>query len=247
MSKRAAARSLPTRLARSELVAELVVAALVGEMKDEMCGRCVMCVSSRGGFSAAGRLACVASGREGIFSGETGNVGDEACVGEKPDLEVSAAGGGCIFVVVERRRVFNGEGYAGEAGLAFPIGRMFPSVGLGCPGGEVVKLGSLGGGTKRMVAPSKRPGIWGYATGERPLWGVRGDSITVDSVDRRPSSASMGEVLSKGLEDDVSIVVAEPRESFESFRSGPFQPELLVPFAPSPFGRKLERTASPWE
>lgn len=53
--------------------------------------------------------------------------------------------------------------------MAFPIGIMFPSVGLGCPGGEVVKLGRLGGGTKRIVAPSKRPGIRGYMTGERPL------------------------------------------------------------------------------
>lgn len=113
LSERAAARSFPTRFARRELVAELVVAALVGEIKDEMCGRCVKCVSSRGGLSAPGRLACVAPERDGMFSGGTGNEGGDDCVGENPDLDVRASaggGGGCVFVAFEKRRVFNGEG-----------------------------------------------------------------------------------------------------------------------------------------
>ena len=99
-------------MARSELVAELVVAALVGEIKDEMCGRWAMCVSSRGGLSAPRRLVCTASDRDGIFNCVTGNEGDGDCVGANPGLDVRAAGAGagCVLAVFGKRCGFNGEG-----------------------------------------------------------------------------------------------------------------------------------------
>jgi hypothetical protein len=53
---------------------------------------------------------------------------------------------------------FRGRGYAeGESWTGYTT----PSVGLGCPDGEPLKFGRLGGGTYLMVAPPRRPGILG--------------------------------------------------------------------------------------
>lgn len=100
-------------------------------------------------------------------------------------------------------------------------GSTIPSVGLGWPGGELEKLGRFGGGTRRIVAPSKRPGIFGYRTpspppGRKPnaLLIGDGDSTTGESWDRRAISlSSLAFSLSapsRSPEDDsVLMVVTE--------------------------------------
>lgn len=92
-----------------------------------------------------------------------------------------------------------------------------------------MKSGRLGGGTIRIVAESRRPGILGYFTGERPV-GVPGDSMTGERVDTRPSSGSRGASSSNGPppEEEVWMVVVEPAEAFESDRLGAVRPELPV-------------------
>lgn len=84
-----------------------------------------------------------------------------------------------------------------------------------------------------MVAPSRRPWILGYLTGDRPVVG-EGDSITGDKLESRPISGSTGESSSYGPEYEVSIVVAEPLESFEPFRSILFRLTLSAVPVPAP-------------
>jgi hypothetical protein len=220
-------------------VAEDIVVAVVGEMKDEMCIRGASCVSIRGGFGGAWR----ASEREGGFRGGMGNVGIDGRTGEKPEPVVCE--GRLPRFIYEVLFGFKGCGYAdGEP----RTGRTAPNVGLGWPGGDAVKLGNLGGGTWRIVAPSSRPGILGYVTGERPVVGDRGDSATGDNMDKWLPSASIGASSSNGPapdDEEVSIVVPESPESFESDRVGPLRPELLLLLAAgaATTGRGPGRTA----